>query len=109
MTTTTVRQAPTDPQAPAAALLRATDLGIAYRLPGGGEREAVAGVSVHVDPGEFVSIVGESGSGKSTLVQGVLGLLPPNARVTRGSIAFSGVDVTRWSDKRLARVRGSYV
>ena len=64
---------------------------------------------MHVEPGEFVTIVGESGSGKSTLVQGVLGLLPANARVTRGGIAFSGVDVTRWPEKRLARVRGSYV
>jgi len=96
-----------DADADAAPLLRTAGLRVAYRTPHG-EHLAVDGVDVHVAAGELVSVVGESGSGKTTLVQGALGLLPRTARV-EGSIALSGVDVTRWSERRLARVRGSYV
>ncbi|MFD7154059.1 dipeptide ABC transporter ATP-binding protein [Kribbella sp. NPDC059898] len=90
-------------------LLSITDLAVDYR---GGRRSwtpAVDGVSLTVAPGEFVSLVGESGCGKSTLIQGALGLLSDAARIRGGSIAYSGVDVTNWSDKRLTRVRGNYV
>ncbi|RMB85062.1 ABC transporter ATP-binding protein [Streptomyces shenzhenensis] len=90
-------------------LLRITDLAIDYRT---GRRQwtpAVRGAGLHVRRGEFVSLVGESGSGKTTLVQGALGLLPTAARIRGGSIAYSGVDVTGWSDQRMALVRGNYV
>jgi len=90
------------------ALLRVADLGVTYRTARG-SREAVVDAAVDVAPGEFVTVVGESGSGKSTLVQAALGLLPANGRITRGRIEYSGVDVSRWSDRRLSRVRGSYV
>jgi peptide/nickel transport system ATP-binding protein len=90
-------------------LLRITDLAIDYRT---GRRQwtpAVRGAGLHVEPGEFVSLVGESGSGKTTLIQGALGLLPISARIRAGSIAYSGVDVTGWNDRRMAPVRGNYV
>src|SRR5439155_23681399 len=90
-------------------LLRITRLAIDYR---GRRREwttAVHDVSLHVEPGEFVSLVGESGSGKTTVIHGALGLLPDTARIRAGSVAFSGVDVTGWDDHRMALVRGSYV
>ncbi|WP_433528203.1 dipeptide ABC transporter ATP-binding protein [Micromonospora sp. CA-263727] len=90
-------------------LLRIADLTVDYRT---GRRQwtpAVRSVSLHVEPGEFVSLVGESGSGKTTLVQGALGLLPAAARIRSGAIAYSGVDVTGWHDRRMALVRGNYV
>ncbi|AUA08158.1 dipeptide ABC transporter ATP-binding protein [Streptomyces sp. SID8382] len=90
-------------------LLRIADLAIDYRTGRRRWTPAVRGAGLQVDPGEFVSLVGESGSGKTTLVQGALGLLPPVARIRAGSIAYSGVDVTDWSDQRMARVRGNYV
>ena len=90
-------------------LLRITDLEIDYRVGRRSWSPAVRGVSLHVDPGEFVALVGESGSGKTTLIQGALGLLPGVARIQGGSISYSGIDVTRWSDQRMARVRGNYV
>lgn len=89
-------------------LLRIDDLAIDYRT-GRDWTPAVRGISLEVRPGELVSLVGESGSGKTTLVQGALGLLPPSARISRGTIAYSGVDVTGWPDKRMRLVRGNHV
>ena len=40
--------------------------------------EAVQDVSVHVRPGEFVSLIGPSGCGKSTLLNAVAGFLAPS-------------------------------
>jgi len=42
-----------------------------------GPVEAVCDASIHVNPGEFVSIVGPSGCGKSTLLNAVAGFLKP--------------------------------
>ncbi|BCJ62297.1 dipeptide ABC transporter ATP-binding protein [Micromonospora endophytica] len=101
--------APDDSTAAADPLLRISDITIEYRTGRRRWTPAVRGVSLHVEPGEFVSLVGESGSGKTTLVQGALGLLPAAARIRAGTIAYSGVDVTGWNDRRLALVRGNYV
>ncbi|MEU5874009.1 ABC transporter ATP-binding protein [Glycomyces sp. NPDC047369] len=89
-------------------LLRLRNLTVEYRA---GRRwtPAVRDASLHVGPGEFVSLVGESGSGKTTLVQAALGLLPPAARRRSGTVQYSDVDVTGWSDRRMALVRGNYV
>ena len=50
------------------------------------EVEAVKDVSLHVNPGEFVSIIGPSGCGKSTLLNAVAGFLKP----TGGTITVDG-------------------
>jgi ABC-type nitrate/sulfonate/bicarbonate transport system ATPase subunit len=50
----------------------------------------LADVSLHVKPGEFVSIVGPSGSGKSTLFHIIGGLVPPNS----GEVRMDGREVT---------------
>ncbi len=47
------------------------------------------GVSLKVEPGQFVALVGPSGSGKSTLAGLLLGLASPE----RGRIAFDGVEL----------------
>ncbi|MCC3313849.1 dipeptide ABC transporter ATP-binding protein [Nocardia africana] len=87
-------------------LLRIDDLTVRYRDAAG---PAVSGVSLEVAAGEFVSIVGESGSGKSTTIHAALRLLPPAARVRARALEIGGHDVSRWSDRRLARVRGPVV
>jgi peptide/nickel transport system ATP-binding protein len=57
---------------------------------GGGRLAAVTDVSLRIDAGEIVSLIGESGSGKSTIGKLILRL----ARVTSGTIAFEGADIS---------------
>jgi dipeptide transport system ATP-binding protein len=58
-----------------------------------GDALVLRGVSLQVQPGEVRGLVGESGAGKSMLGRAVLGLLPANATVTSGHIAFEGRDL----------------
>ncbi|WP_246227384.1 ABC transporter ATP-binding protein [Propioniciclava coleopterorum] len=50
---------------------------------------AVAGVSLHVEPGEIVALLGASGSGKSSLLRAVAGLEP----LAAGRVSWDGADL----------------
>ena len=52
-----------------------------------GKAPAVAGVSVHVNAGEFVCILGGNGSGKSTLAKHLNALLLPD----QGTVTVDGM------------------
>lgn len=54
---------------------------------------AVRGVSLDVRQGEIYGLVGESGCGKTLTALAVAGLLPPEAKVTGGSLLFEGNDL----------------
>ncbi len=73
-----------------------------------GRVRAVRGLSYQVDAGEVLGIVGESGSGKSVSSMAVMGLLPPQARVS-GSIRFQGTELLGKPDTELSRIRGRRV
>jgi len=62
---------------------------------------AVRGVSLSVEPGEFVAIVGPSGSGKSTLFYLLGGL----TRATGGRVVIDGIDFATLSDGERTRLR----
>ena len=62
---------------------------------------AVRGVSMAVEPGEFVAIVGPSGSGKSTLFYLLGGL----TRATEGRVVIDGVDFASLKDHERTRLR----
>ena len=65
------------------------------------EVRALNGVSIDINPGEYVALMGPSGSGKSTLMN-VLGCLDTP---TSGSYMLNGHDVSNMSDNELAEVR----
>jgi putative ABC transport system ATP-binding protein len=62
---------------------------------------AVRGISLSVQPGEFVAIVGPSGSGKSTLFYLLGGL----TQATQGRVVIDGVDFATLDDGQRTRLR----
>ena len=61
--------------------------------------EALKGVSLTINDGEFIAIMGQNGAGKSTLVKHFNGLLKP----TSGSVRVDGVETTKSSVAALSR------
>src|SRR5579875_1892991 len=55
-----------------------------------GPGQALANVSLRVEPGQVVCLLGGNASGKSTTMKVILGLLRPRA----GSVRFDGQDIT---------------
>jgi putative ABC transport system ATP-binding protein len=81
-------------------ILEARALTKQYRL-GGGTVDALRGVSLAVNEGEFVAIMGPSGSGKSTLLQLLGGLDRP----TTGEVVLEGETISHLSDEEATRRR----
>lgn len=62
---------------------------------------ALNNVSVHIEPGEFVSVVGQSGAGKTTLAKMLIG----EERPTSGRIVVGGWDITRIRSRDIPDLR----
>ncbi len=68
-----------------------------YKMPGGGQYEALRGVNAKFAAGEMVAIVGESGSGKSTLMNTIGGLDSD----FEGAILYEGKNLRDFSQKEM--------
>ena len=62
------------------------------------EKRALVKLSLHLTPGEFVTVIGGNGAGKSTMLNAIAGTWP----VDEGRITIDGVDVTALPDFRRA-------
>ena len=69
----------------------------------------VTDISFQLAPGETLCLVGESGSGKSTTALAIISLLPPGGRITSGSIALRGRELTGLGDREMQRIRGAEI
>ena len=63
--------------------------------------EALGGIDLRIEVGEYIAVMGASGSGKSTLMN-ILGCLD---RPTAGSYRLDGGDVSSMTDDELSRIR----
>jgi putative ABC transport system ATP-binding protein len=72
---------------------------------GESELTILKGVSLEIDPGEFVAIVGPSGNGKSTLLNMITGIDHPS----EGEVIVTGQSVHTMSENELAVWRGEHL
>jgi len=85
-------------------LIEILDLWKTYTM-GTEEVHALRGVSVEIEPGDYVAIMGPSGSGKSTLMN-LIGCLDSP---TKGSYRLNGKRVSDMNDNELARIRNEEI
>lgn len=66
------------------------------------EKPALRGVSLHLNPGDFVTIIGGNGAGKSTTLNAIAGVWP----VDEGSIIIDGENITGYPEYKRAKLLG---
>ena len=83
-----------------APIIEIADLRKTYHM-GRVDVDALRGVSLSVEPGEFLAVVGPSGSGKSTLFYIIGGLTWPSS----GHVRIDGADLAEMTDAERTRMR----
>jgi putative ABC transport system ATP-binding protein len=88
-------------QVPPAALINLRGVTKSYATPAG-EFQALKGIDLQIEPGEFVAVIGKSGSGKSTLSNMITGIDRPS----QGEVVVAGTAVHRLRESQIAGWRG---
>jgi len=83
------------------AVLKVEKLNKSFVLGKGNQQQVLKDVDLQIRKGEFVSVMGPSGSGKSTLLYNISGM----DRMTSGSVALKGQELSGLSEETLAEVR----
>ena len=89
-------------------MLDIQDLHIRFRNAPEG-REAVKGISLHMDEGEILGLVGVSGSGKPVTAMALAGLLSHAKTELSGAIFFQGLDLLQASRETVRALRGKEI
>ena len=66
------------------------------------EKVALQDLSLHLAPGDFVTVIGGNGAGKSTLLNSIAGVFP----IDSGKIVIDGVDITKTPEHKRAKYIG---
>ena len=83
-------------------MLRLNDISKTFNPGTVNEKKALDHVSLHLEPGDFVTIVGSNGAGKSTLFNAIAGAF----YVDEGSVILAGEDITFKPEYRRSREMG---
>lgn len=78
-------------------------------LTGAGIVNAVRGIDLHVNKGEFLGIAGESGCGKSVTMLSIMRLLPDTAAVKSDGIIFDGEDLQTKNRRYMRSIQGNQI
>ncbi|WP_284141191.1 MULTISPECIES: ABC transporter ATP-binding protein [unclassified Virgibacillus] len=89
-------------------LLSVQNLDVSFTFQDG-DYAALKNISFSVYPKEIVGIVGESGCGKSLTSHAILGMLPTNAMIKKGSIQYRGTDLVSLTNEEWQSIRGSAI
>ncbi len=85
-------------------IVEISDVQKSYEV-GGDQIPVLKGLSLSVEPGEFMAITGPSGNGKSTLLNMITGIDRP----TQGEVLVNGFPVHAMSENQLAAWRGENI
>ena len=66
------------------------------------QKDALNGLNLHLDKGDFVTVIGGNGAGKSTMLNAIAGVFP----IEKGSIRIDGHDVTKAAEYKRAKYIG---
>ena len=85
-------------------LLSVRDLRVSYHTARG-EVHAVDGACFEVGQAQMIGLVGESGCGKTTAARALTGVMASNARITGGTVSFTGQDLLALNRAAMRAVR----
>ncbi len=87
-------------------ILKVNNLQVSFKLKDK-TFDAIRDVSFEVREGEILGVVGESGSGKSVTMKSIMGILPPNGKVTGGEALFLNEDVITLDGQEKRKILGN--